>query len=108
VRIKKVVVFITTNPTKLVLQFSEFSTIFYAIYKNQQNCKTIEDVVLRRDPVTFQSLTHPPLDHTKLPGKTWGLAMGSLAVGGGGFAGIPAAPAALPAWERQWGVRMLT
>jgi hypothetical protein len=75
------------NPTKLVLQFSEFSTIFYEIYKNRQNCNTIEDVVLRRDPVTFQSLTHLPLDRTKLPGKTWGLAMGSLAVGGGGLAG---------------------
>jgi hypothetical protein len=108
VSITKVVVFITTNPTKLVLLFSEFSTIFYAIYKNQQNCNTIEDVVLRRGPVTFQSLTHLPLDRTKLPGKTWGLAMGSLAVGGGGLAGIPAAPAALPAGERWWGVRMLT
>jgi hypothetical protein len=28
VRITKVVVFFTTNPTKLVLQFSEFSKIF--------------------------------------------------------------------------------
>jgi hypothetical protein len=28
--------FFTKNPTNLVLQFSEFFTIFYAIYKNQQ------------------------------------------------------------------------
>jgi hypothetical protein len=29
------------NPTKLVLHFSDFPVIFYAIYKNQQNCNTI-------------------------------------------------------------------
>jgi hypothetical protein len=34
-----------------------------------------------RTPVTFPSLTHIPLDGTKLPGKTWGLAMPPLAVG---------------------------
>jgi hypothetical protein len=107
-KITKVVVFFSTNTTKFILQFSEFSTILYAIYKNQQNCNTIEDVVLRRGPVTFQSLTDLPLDRTKLPGKTWGLAMGSLAVGGGGLTGIPAAPAALPVGGRWWGVRMLT
>jgi hypothetical protein len=53
VRITKVVVFFTANPTKLVLQFSKFSTIFYAIYKNQQNYNTIGDVVLRRSPCNF-------------------------------------------------------
>jgi hypothetical protein len=35
-RITKVVGFFTTNPTKLGLQSSDFSTIFYTIYKNQQ------------------------------------------------------------------------
>jgi hypothetical protein len=50
VSITKVVVFSTTNPTKLVLHFSEFSTIFYAFYKFQQNGYTIEDVTLRRGP----------------------------------------------------------
>jgi hypothetical protein len=34
----------------LVLQFSEFSTIFYTFYKFLQNCITIEDVLLHRDP----------------------------------------------------------
>jgi hypothetical protein len=37
VRITKVVVFITTNPKKLVLHVSEFSTIFYTFYKFLQN-----------------------------------------------------------------------
>jgi hypothetical protein len=50
VRITKVVVFFTTNPRKLVLQFSEFSTIFYTFYKFLQICNTIEDVLLHRDP----------------------------------------------------------
>jgi hypothetical protein len=59
-------------------------------------------------PITFQSLTHVPLDCTKLPEKTWGLTIGSLAVGGGRLTGIPAAPAALPTGERRWGVCMLT
>jgi hypothetical protein len=81
VRITKVVVFFTTNPTKLVLHFAEFSTIFYTFYKFLKICNTIEDVHLRLDPITFQSLTHIPLDCTKLPGKTWGLAMPPLAVG---------------------------
>jgi hypothetical protein len=40
-RITKVVVFFTSNPTKLGLHFSEFSTIFYAIYKILQNSNTI-------------------------------------------------------------------
>jgi hypothetical protein len=31
----------TTNPTKLSLQFSDFSTIFYTIYKKQQKHFTI-------------------------------------------------------------------
>jgi hypothetical protein len=38
-RITKVVGYFTTNPTKLVSQISDFSTIFYAIYKNQPNHK---------------------------------------------------------------------
>jgi hypothetical protein len=59
-------------------------------------------------PITFQSLTHIPLDCTKLPRKTWGLAIGTLALGSGGLVGIPAAPAALPAGERREDVRMLT
>jgi hypothetical protein len=50
VRITKVVVFLTTNPTKLVLQFFELFMIFYTFYKFLQNCVTIEDALLYRDP----------------------------------------------------------
>jgi hypothetical protein len=47
VRITKVAVFFTMNPTKLVLHFSELSMIFYTFYKFQQMEYTIEDVILR-------------------------------------------------------------
>jgi hypothetical protein len=50
VRITQVVVFITTNPTKLVLHFSEFSTISYAFYKFQPKGYTIGDILLRGGP----------------------------------------------------------
>jgi hypothetical protein len=50
VSITKVVVFSTTNPKKLSLNFSEFSTIFYAFYKFLQIGYTIEDVTLRLGP----------------------------------------------------------
>jgi hypothetical protein len=40
-RITKVMGYFTANPTKLVLHFSDFSTIFYAIYKKQENHFTI-------------------------------------------------------------------
>jgi hypothetical protein len=50
VSITKVVVFFTANPTKSVLYFSEFSTIFYAFYKFLQKGYTIEDVSLRLGP----------------------------------------------------------
>jgi hypothetical protein len=49
-RITKVVVSITTDQTKLVSQFSEFSVIFYTIYKNQINCNTIGVTLLRIGP----------------------------------------------------------
>jgi hypothetical protein len=37
----KVVGYFTTNPNKLVLHFSDFSVIFYVIYKNQEITFTI-------------------------------------------------------------------
>jgi hypothetical protein len=49
-RITKVVVYITTDPTKFVSQFSEFSVMFYTIYKNQQFPLTIEVYLLRKGP----------------------------------------------------------
>jgi hypothetical protein len=50
VRITKVVGFLSMNPTKLVLQFSEFPTIFYTFYKILQSSNTIEDGIYHRDP----------------------------------------------------------
>jgi hypothetical protein len=41
-------------------------------------------------PRTFPTPTDMPLDCTKHPGKNWGLAIGSLAWGGGGSGRIPA------------------
>jgi hypothetical protein len=49
-RITKVVGYFTTNPTKLVLHISDFSVIFYAIYKNQQTHFTILVALLQGGP----------------------------------------------------------
>jgi hypothetical protein len=49
-RITKVVGYFTTNPTKLVLHFSDFPVIFYAIYKNQQTHFTILVALLQGGP----------------------------------------------------------
>jgi hypothetical protein len=48
--ITTVVVQITTDLTKLDSHFSEFSAIFYTIYKNQQFTLTIEVYLLRKGP----------------------------------------------------------
>jgi hypothetical protein len=53
----KVVVFFTRNPTKLDLHFYVFFTIFYEIYKNQQNNITIQDSNFQPGPWKF-SQTH--------------------------------------------------
>jgi hypothetical protein len=42
--------YFTTNPAKFVLQFADFFMIFYAIYKNQENCNTIGDTLLQKNP----------------------------------------------------------
>jgi hypothetical protein len=76
VSITKDVVIFTTNPKKLSLHFSEFSTIFYEFYKFQQFANTIGD--------TFCA---------KAPGTNWGQAMWPLAMAGGAGGQIPATPA---------------
>jgi hypothetical protein len=38
------------NPTKLVLHFSDFSVIFYAIYKKQEMANTIGVTLLQEGP----------------------------------------------------------
>jgi hypothetical protein len=50
VSITKVVVLLTAVPTKISLDFSEFSTSFYAFYKIQQIAYTSEDTLLHRSP----------------------------------------------------------
>jgi hypothetical protein len=49
-RIIEVVGYFITNPTKLVLHIYDFSMIFYAIYKNQENYNTIGDTLLQKNP----------------------------------------------------------
>jgi hypothetical protein len=38
------------NPTKLALQFSDFSVIFYAIYKKQGKATLLELPFCKKDP----------------------------------------------------------
>jgi hypothetical protein len=97
IRPTKVVVFSTSNPTKFVWHFSELPTIFYAFYKFLQTGYTIEVSFCTGVLRIFYSLTDMPLVCTKLPTKNSGLAIGPLAMGGGGLTGNSAAPAALPA-----------
>jgi hypothetical protein len=70
------------NPTKLVLHFSEFSTIFYTFYKFLQKYNTIEDELLRQTPA-----------------KNQGCAIGSLGHGRRRCRPNSGEPAALPAGE---------
>jgi hypothetical protein len=58
---------------------------------------TIEDPFFNQVSRIFYSLTDRPLVCTKHPANNSGLAIGPLAMVGGGLAGIPVAPAALPA-----------
>jgi hypothetical protein len=51
VRITKAVVFFTTNPTKLVLRFSEFSTNFYAFYKFLQKVSSLLKIQFAPEPL---------------------------------------------------------
>jgi hypothetical protein len=88
VSITKVVVFFTTNPIKLVSQFSEFSTNFYAFYKFLQKGFTIADPLYTDAPGKNQTVADRSLVRTKHPVRKLGLAIESLAVGGGGLAGI--------------------
>jgi hypothetical protein len=49
-RITKVVRFFTTNPTKVILNFYDFSRIFYGFYKILQMTNTIEVTALQSAP----------------------------------------------------------
>jgi hypothetical protein len=60
-RITKAVGYFTTNSTKLVLHFSDFSTIFYVIYKNKLIGFTIEVILLRGGPEKTRPFAMWPL-----------------------------------------------
>jgi hypothetical protein len=84
------------NPTKLVLKFSEFSTIFYTFYKILQSCITIEDGICHRDPCKesrkcnwvprpWEAVRLRPIPASRRrsrPGKQWGATVGSPRVDG--------------------------
>jgi hypothetical protein len=55
----------TMNPTKLSLHFSEFATIFYAIYKNHQNI----DSLLHQGPWNFSAIHRYALTLHETPWK---------------------------------------
>jgi hypothetical protein len=60
-RISKVVGYFTKNPKKLVLHFSDFSVIFYTIYKNQSKLKYYLRTTLQLGPQSFLGFTTIPL-----------------------------------------------
>jgi hypothetical protein len=84
-RITKVVEFFTTNPTKLSLPFSVFSTIFYAFYKNQLNGFTIGDSLLHRGPWKVLDSYKYALGSRKTPRELW--IPCNVVLGGGGRCG---------------------
>jgi hypothetical protein len=85
-------VFFTRNPTKLGSHFSDFSSIFYAFYKIQQNGNTIEVTSYKQVPGKNLIFTDMPLNHRNDPGKNCQLAMWLFGQAGGAVAGIPMAP----------------
>jgi hypothetical protein len=80
-KIKNVVVLFTRSPTKLGLHFSEFATIFYRFYKNQQNPCTIEDSTCNKVPGKIWGLTIIPLLCGLALKKKSPLAIGPLGTG---------------------------
>jgi hypothetical protein len=78
------------DPTKLVSQFSEFSVIFYAIYKIQQSNLTIGVYLLRKGPWKVSGPCNvAPMAAGRHGLPNSGEAGGSLARGrGGGGLGV--------------------
>jgi hypothetical protein len=87
------------------MNFLRISTHFTSFCKRGF---TIEDSIRTEAHEIFYILTDRSLVCTKHPAKKWGVAIGPLAVGGGGLAGNPVAPAALPAGEAAGRDRRLT
>jgi hypothetical protein len=89
-RITKVVVFLTTNLTKLGLHFSDFSTILYEFYNIQQITYTIWESNFAQAPGTFHYFTYMPSVYKNNPGKIREPAIGSLGQAAGDPCRIPA------------------
>jgi hypothetical protein len=81
----------------LGLNFSDFYTILYIFYKNQQIDYTIEDVLFHQGP--YKELRHynHALGLWKNPQKDLGACIVALGHGGGAARPNPARSAALPA-----------
>jgi hypothetical protein len=91
-RIKTVLGYFTTNQKKLVLHFSDFSMIFYAIYKKQEIHFTIGVTTLQESPrkeICFCNVVPGGGRPARVagirrarrrswPGKAWGGAYGPL------------------------------
>jgi hypothetical protein len=98
------------NPAKLVFTFSDFSVIFYAIYKNQENTFTIEVHLLQQGPwkdFGFRNVVPGgaagaapvkfwPVGRRSSPGKDWGRAYGLLGVDLGCWLVVKGRPAGAP------------
>jgi hypothetical protein len=73
------------DPTKLVSHFFEFSVIFYAIYKIQQNCVTIGVTFLQLRPWKDSNVCNvAPMEAGRRGLANSGEAGGVLARGRGG------------------------
>jgi hypothetical protein len=94
-----VVVHFTTSPTKLILHFPEFSTIFYVFSKIQKHDFTIWDSNFQRGPWNILEHTTMPLVRVKHSRKKEGDTIGSLAMEGGAAHRNLAAPPAPLAGE---------
>jgi hypothetical protein len=84
-RITNIVDYFTTNPTKLVVHFSDFSIIFYAIYKKQPKVKHYLRSNFHRGPWKFlQVYNHAPTLHKTPPETLQTLQCHPRAPAGGG------------------------
>jgi hypothetical protein len=94
-RITKVVVQFITNPKKLVLHFSDFSVIFYAIYKNQSKLKYYLRITFAARPSKFWiPYRHTPVFAENPLERKGASQCGPWAAGRRGSGQIPTGPAA--------------
>jgi hypothetical protein len=87
------------NPSKLVLHFSDFSVIFYAIYKKQPTLKYYLSYTFHWGPWTSCGFTTRPLLLRFSPYQESPPCNVAIAVGRRGSGGIPTGVAAGPVEE---------